>query len=115
MKGIVRRHVSTRLQDLVNGRVTDKWGLSKVREKSALPVTNAVKSGKGRKRNSNPPGLQCSAPGHDIPLYIPLKVETRVRIPLGLPVTRTHNCQALRTSTASRTRSAPTPDAAPRV
>ena len=52
--------------------------------------------GKGRKRNSNPPGLQCIAPGHDIPLYIPLKVETRVRIPLGLPKSRERSVPGVR-------------------
>ena len=36
-------------RDLVNGRVADRWGMSEVREKSALPVTNAVKSGQRQK------------------------------------------------------------------
>jgi hypothetical protein len=56
-----------------------------VREKSASPVTNAVKCGQGRKAKplSSWASVRCSRSRHT--LYIPLKVETRVRIPLGLP------------------------------
>jgi hypothetical protein len=42
-------------------------------------------AGNGGKRNSYPTGLARITPGHDMPPNIPLKVGTRVRIPLGLP------------------------------